>query len=87
LSMRCPWSSSETMACVTEFLLTSAILKYTEFDLRLCLKEALTRETVERRRFICNCDALSGRHQLHRLHQPVQDQTSANHLVKYAHQK
>ena len=63
------------VACETEILLTSAILKYTEIVLRLGLKEAMTRETVERRRFICNSDALSGRHQLHRLHQPVQDQT------------
>ena len=73
-------------AWVTEFLLTSAILQYTEFVLRLVLKEAMTRETVERRQFV-DGTALSGRHQLHRLHQPVQDQTSANHLVKYAHQK
>ena len=49
--------------------------EYTDPDLRPGLKETLTHETVERRRFICNSDALSGRHQLHRLHQPVQDQT------------
>jgi hypothetical protein len=51
--------------------------EYTELDLRLGLKEALTRKTVERRRFcFSNRDALSGRHQPPRLHQPVQDQTA-----------
>jgi hypothetical protein len=38
------------VACVTLSLLTSAILN-TDCDLRLGLKEALTRETLKRRRF------------------------------------
>ncbi|MEI7614255.1 MAG: hypothetical protein WCK63_15245, partial [Betaproteobacteria bacterium] len=50
--------------------------EYTDPDLCLVLKEALTRETVERRRFFCICDALSGRHQPPHLHRPVQDQTT-----------
>ena len=49
--------------------------EYTKVDLRLGLKEALTRKTVERRRYICDCDALSGRHQLPHLHHSVQGQT------------
>jgi hypothetical protein len=70
-----PCSSSATTACVTEFFAYFGHFEYTDRDLRLGLKEALTRETVERRRFICNCDALSGRLQQLLLHQPVQDQT------------
>jgi hypothetical protein len=38
--------------CVTEFLLTSAILNILDLICVSGLKEALTRETVERRRFI-----------------------------------
>ena len=62
-------------AWVTEFLLTSAILQYTEFVLRLVLKEAMTRETVERRQFV-DGTALSGRHHSPLLQRPVQDQTA-----------
>ena len=62
-------------AWVTEFLLTSAILQYTEFVLRLVLKEAMTRETVERRQFVDGA-ALSGRHHSPLLQRPVQDQTA-----------
>ena len=50
--------------------------EYNGLDLRLGLKEALTRETVERRRLFCTCDALSGRHQPPLLHQSVQDQSA-----------
>ena len=50
--------------------------EYTDRDLRLGLKEALTRETFKRRRFRSNCDAHSGRLQQPLLHQPVQDQSA-----------
>ena len=49
--------------------------EYTGCDLRLGLKEAMTRETVERRQFV-DGTALSGRHHSPLLQRPVQDQTA-----------
>jgi hypothetical protein len=59
--------------------------EYTDFDLRLGLKEALTRETVERRRLYWQRNFRQA--PAASLAPTCARSNSANHLVKYAHQK